>query len=306
MKQNSTSFPNPAINETLLTLGWVILVPGQSMVLYSRLHLISQNRHLLRFIFWFILVDALLLCGPCIVLNSGQYSSNPKPYTDGYVVMEKIQMTMFTVQEFFISGVYVWEIRKVLKVIFKGQTRKIMWQLVAMNVLIVCLDVSMLIVIGFGYYMLETTMKAMIYSVKLKVEFAVLTKMVSVFTHRQGANRVAGVIQRGSTNSAKILDPEKSPSAEAPGMDTQMSQQENLPPNWRMSIDQGASEEPDLIEVQRRHQSSQDDSKDSLSSVENLYPGRLDPKTSWGGNIRSQGFAVEVINELDYQHLRNT
>jgi hypothetical protein len=273
------------MSEALITLGWVVLVPGQSMVLYSRLHLISQNRGLLRFIFWLIIVDAILLCVPCIALNSGQYSHNPEPYTDGYVVMEKIQMIWFSVQEFFISGVYFWEVRKVLKVIYRGNTRNIMWQIIAMNVLIIILDVGMLVVTGFGFYMIETTLKAMVYSVKLKIEFAVLTKMVSVFTDRNGSNRVARVIKRGSSNSAKILDPEKSP-----GTIAQTSQQENLPPQWRMSIDLGTSAEPDLIEVQRRHLVSQDDSKNRLSSVDNLYPGRLDSNVSWHERIGAQSF----------------
>jgi hypothetical protein len=276
MKQNSTSFPNHAINETLLTLGWVVLVPGQSMVLYSRLHLISENRRLLRFIFWFIIIDAFLLCGPCIVLNSGQYSHNPKPYTAGYVVMEKIQMIMFTIQEFFISGVYFWEVRKLLKVIFKGSTRNLMWQLVAMNILIIILDVSMLVVIGFGFYMIETTMKAMIYAVKLKVEFAVLTKMVSVFTKRKSSNRVAEKAHKREVNEEGVVDKEKSVSERTSEACELEHGQENLPPVWRMSIDcHGKPNEPDLIEIQRRHGVSQDSSKDSLSSLENLYPGRL-------------------------------
>jgi hypothetical protein len=264
MKQNNVSH-NAPLTETLLTLGWVILVPGQSMVLYSRLHLISQNRRLLRFIFWLILVDALLLCGPCIVLNSGQYSSNPDPYTQGYIVMEKIQMTMFTVQEFFISGVYFWEVRKVLKVIFKDNTRKIMFQLIAMNILIIILDVAMLIVIGFGFYMIETTMKAMVYSIKLKVELAVLTKMVSVFTNRNSANRVAGAGRRS--------EPEKSISSDVSETPTPYSQQENLPPHWRLSMDLEKPPKPSLIDIQRNHGISQIKSKES--SMENLYPGRL-------------------------------
>ena len=80
------------------------MLPGQSLVLYSRLHLICRNDSLLRFTFWMIVTSAICLCTPTIVLNFGSYTDSPAPYTEGYVIMEKIQMALFTCQEFFISG----------------------------------------------------------------------------------------------------------------------------------------------------------------------------------------------------------
>src|ERR1700761_3436884 len=91
MKQNNVNH-NETLTETLLTIGWVIMLPGQSMVLYSRLHLISQNEKLLRFIFWLIIVNAVVLCAPTVVLNWGSRTVHPAHYTRGYSIMEKIQM----------------------------------------------------------------------------------------------------------------------------------------------------------------------------------------------------------------------
>jgi hypothetical protein len=80
MKQNNVAH-NAHVYNTLLTIGWVLMVPGQSIVLYSRLHLISPNLKLLRFIFWMIIVSAVCLCVPTATLNLRQYTKHPEAYS---------------------------------------------------------------------------------------------------------------------------------------------------------------------------------------------------------------------------------
>lgn len=167
MKQNNVSH-NDRLTNGLMTVGWLILIPGQSFVLYSRLHLISQSRILLRFLFWLIIIDTIVLCTPTVVLMLNANITHKEVFINGYAVMEKIQMTAFTAQEFLISGVYLFEVRKVLKYIIEGSTRKVMWQLIAMNILIIILDIALLTVEFFNYYMIETTLKALVYSKRQK------------------------------------------------------------------------------------------------------------------------------------------
>ncbi|KAH6843795.1 hypothetical protein B0T12DRAFT_323134, partial [Alternaria alternata] len=183
MKQNNVAH-NPYVYNTLLTLGWILMVPGQSFVLYSRLYLISPNLKLLRFIFWMIVTSAICLCVPTVTLNLRQYTKHPESYTRGYMVMEKIQMTLFTVQEIFISCVYLLETRKLMRVIFDGKARKWMWQLVVMNVLLLILDIALLTTEFLDLYMIQTTFKSLVYSFKLKIEFAVLSQIVRVIQDR--------------------------------------------------------------------------------------------------------------------------
>ncbi|KAF1997744.1 hypothetical protein P154DRAFT_565220 [Amniculicola lignicola CBS 123094] len=276
MKQNSVSH-HYRVTETLLTLGWVIMVPGQSMVLYSRLHLISTNWRLLRFIFCLIIASSILLCVPTVTLNLRQYTSNPAPYTRGYAVMEKIQMTLFTAQEVFISGVYFWEIRRVFMVIFDGKTRKIMWQLVAMNVLLLILDTALLIVEFENFYMIQTTFKSLVYSVKLKVEFGVLSQIVSVVQQKRSEPNsltlaIPKDIEAGGEKCGAALE-------EVPSFDPEARfLQRNLPPEWRLSVGGGATVAPDLIEIQRcrmRSVCENDSPTWTMGSVDNMYPGRL-------------------------------
>ncbi|KAI5248019.1 hypothetical protein E4T42_05808 [Aureobasidium subglaciale] len=170
----------------LSSIGWVVLVPGSSLVLYSRLHCITQNQKLLKGVLYMIIINAVVLTVPTNVLSLGSNSSKYRLFTTGYSVMEKIQMTAFTAQELIISSIYLIEVRRVLKVVDDGRFRKLMWELAAINAAIIVLDVALLAVEYLGLYQIEVTLKGMCYSIKLKLEFGVLSKLVKIATARQG------------------------------------------------------------------------------------------------------------------------
>jgi hypothetical protein len=170
----------------LSSIGWVVMVPGSSLVLYSRLHCITQNHKLLKGILYMIIINAVVLTVPTNVLSLGSNSNKYYLFAYGYSVMEKIQMTVFSLQELIISFIYLVEVRRILKVVDDGRFRKIMWELGAINVVIIILDTALLAVEYLGMYQIEVTLKGMCYSIKLKLEFGVLSKLVKIATARQG------------------------------------------------------------------------------------------------------------------------
>jgi hypothetical protein len=275
-------------------MGWVIMVPGQSLVLYSRLHLISSNYRLLRIIFWTIVTTGVVLCVPTVTLNLRQYTKHPQVYTRGYVVMEKIQLSIFTAQEAFISLFYFWEIRRILLVITSSPTisftpdrfnmhstststkttRKSMWQLVAMNVLLLILDVVLLTVEFQNFYMIQTTFKSLVYSTKLKVEFAVLSQIKGVMKTRSSQSSLTIAIP--VTGKEIRADDGNGDGVYQYGRDggdleAQITQG-NLPPEWRLNVG-------DALTVPRalslRGGPGGGSPTYSLSSVERMYPGKL-------------------------------
>jgi hypothetical protein len=273
----------------------VIMVPGQSLVLYSRLHLISSNDKLLRVIFWTILTTAVVLCVPTVTLNLRQYTKHPEAYTRGYVIMEKVQMSIFTAQEVFISLFYFWEIRRVLQVIASSHTisftpysktntlstnanttRKSMWQLVAMNVLLLILDAVLLTVEFQNFYMIETTFKSLVYSTKLKVEFAVLSQIKGAMRTRSAQSSLTIAIPvTGKETKAYDRDEDRDGGYRYGGdggdLEAQVTQG-NIPPEWRLSVG-------DALTVPRalslREGLGGGSPTFSLSSVERMYPGKL-------------------------------
>ncbi|KAI9368712.1 hypothetical protein BJX61DRAFT_202769 [Aspergillus egyptiacus] len=170
-----------AISVTVLTVGWWTMVTGQAFVLYSRLHLVLRDERTLRRVLYMIIANIFLLHVPTTVLTYGSNVVARSPvFVKAYNVMEKIQMTGFTVQEVIISALYVWETTKLLQLGSSRENRKIMHQLVGINVAIVIMDMVLLGLEYSDHYAVQITLKGVIYSVKLKLEFAVLGKLVDV------------------------------------------------------------------------------------------------------------------------------
>ncbi|KAG9195920.1 hypothetical protein G6011_01041 [Alternaria panax] len=101
-----------------------------------------------------------------------------EPYTGDYMVVEKTQMTLFTIKKISIFCVYLWETRKLTRVIFDGKARKWTWQLVVMNILLLILDTASLTTELPKLFVIQTTFKSPVYSFKFKIEFAVLSQIV--------------------------------------------------------------------------------------------------------------------------------
>ncbi|KAM0721593.1 hypothetical protein Q7P37_002518 [Cladosporium fusiforme] len=166
----------------LLTIGWYPMITGQSLVLWSRLHLIvsgERGDRILRWTKWMIIVNAIALHIPTTVLTFG---SNGDIQTDvfvqGYNVMEKIQMVGFFVQEIILSSIYIYETVKLLRLSLQPNTKRTMYQLITINVVIIVMDLGLLGIECASLYILETLVKGVIYSIKLKLEFAILGKLV--------------------------------------------------------------------------------------------------------------------------------
>ncbi|KAJ5468496.1 hypothetical protein N7475_006248 [Penicillium sp. IBT 31633x] len=171
----------PWLPVTLLTIGWWCMVTGQSVVLYSRLHLVVSNQRVLRRVLIMIVVNAVILHFPTTVLTYGTNlarGASLDPYKKGYNIMEKIQMTGFCLQEFIISGLYIWETVRMLRLDPDRAKRKIQYQLLVINFIIIIMDLGLLVAEYLNFYIMETMLKGAVYSIKLKLEFAVLGKLI--------------------------------------------------------------------------------------------------------------------------------
>jgi hypothetical protein len=170
---------NNNISLTFTSIGWYCMVTGQSMVLWSRLHLLVQNRKLLRGILYVIIIDAFVLHIPTTVLAFGTNApSHPKKFVTGYEIMERIQLIGFCIQEILLSVLYIWETVKFLKLHVRNRYWGILHQLLVINVLIILMDASFVAVQYAGFYAIQVTFKALVYSIKLKLEYAILGKLV--------------------------------------------------------------------------------------------------------------------------------
>ncbi|RMJ21456.1 hypothetical protein PHISP_07676 [Aspergillus sp. HF37] len=179
---------------TLIIVGWCAMVTGQSMVLYSRLHLIVRHHIMLRFVLGMIIVDAILFQITTIVLCYGANSALYHRFATPYAVFERIQVVVFFIQESIISGLYVYKTCTLLRADggiteAHGEAgRRLMLHLIYMNVIVVALDTSIIALEFSGRYASQTAVKAFIYSVKLKLEFDILNQLVELVDRSSTSN----------------------------------------------------------------------------------------------------------------------
>ncbi|KAF5665138.1 hypothetical protein FHETE_6754 [Fusarium heterosporum] len=176
------------VSKSIAAVGWIMLISGQSVVLYSRLHLVISDLRIQRAVLWMIVVNGTVWHTTQTVL---QFTIGPKGNgnapTHLFVTIEQTQMTFFCVQEFVISGLYLWGTIDILQTSL-GNKQKIMWHLLVINLVIVVMDVVLLVIVYKRYYTIEQGVKLVIYSIKLKLEFAVLGKLVDVVQSRGGSS----------------------------------------------------------------------------------------------------------------------
>ena len=162
-------------------VGWVAMVTGQAVVLYSRLHLVVRNPKTLRYVLCLIIFDAFALHTPTIVLTYGSNDPyTPTTWQDDFNIMERIQLAGFCIQEFIISGVYLWSTVRIFRSIQHNSTRRVMTQLIIINALCIGMDIVLISLEYTNKYVGEASIKPMIYAIKLKLEFAVLNQLVNL------------------------------------------------------------------------------------------------------------------------------
>lgn len=193
----------------LSNVGFVLMVPNQSVVLYSRLHLVSQSTRILSFIRCLIVFCLVAIAIPTVVLDFGRsYEQESPEWSLGFQVIERIQVTWFTVQEGFISAVYIWEAVRLIKLSPEQDKRRslVLYELFAINVTFITMDVALVIIEYLGYYYAQIILKAAVYSIKLKMEFAVLGMLVSI-VHSHSSGRPSWQADCTPMDIPRIRDP---------------------------------------------------------------------------------------------------
>ncbi|KAK4201016.1 hypothetical protein QBC40DRAFT_172515 [Triangularia verruculosa] len=185
--------PCPAVFVTILCkVGWVSNVTGFSVVLWSRLHLITRNRTLLKVMLGMIVVNAVVLHTPIVVFEFGLLSSvgEREKWLLPMEVMERIQQTVFTLQETVLSGLYIVFTFRFLRSGYEGVgaaaekenkvVRRVVGLLIGVQVLAVGLDAGLTAFDFLNMFTLKCTLHPFVYAVKLRLEFVVLNQLVEI------------------------------------------------------------------------------------------------------------------------------
>ncbi|KAH8785336.1 hypothetical protein F5883DRAFT_85393 [Diaporthe sp. PMI_573] len=180
---------NQTLPTILTTTFWVPMVSGQSLVLYSRLSLINLDKRIRRYVLAMIIVNGVVLHTATVVTTAGSNSEVSSLFIKPYAIIERIQITIFSVQEFILSGLYVWKAWRFLAIYRSGGSKTqdklhaMMLHLILSNVVVFSLDITVIVLEFLGLYYLQVACKPFVYSVKLKCEVGVLNKLVEFVKH---------------------------------------------------------------------------------------------------------------------------
>ncbi|RFU74471.1 integral membrane [Trichoderma arundinaceum] len=194
------------IYTTLGIVGWAAMITGQSLVVYSRLHIVLPRERLIRGILIMIVVNSVWLLVPMTVLIFLCNSPDGGRYQIPYFIFDKIQLTVFFLQEVVISALYIHETYKILRSyrgLVTGANRATMVHLILINLVIIALDVSVLILQYTNHYDLQTAWKPFVYSIKLKMEFSVLNRLVELSQYMR-RNRGLALIDTSTASPAAL------------------------------------------------------------------------------------------------------
>lgn len=149
---------------TILTATfWVPMVSGQSFVLYSRLYLVNLDKRIRRYVLTMIIVNGVVLHTATAVTAAGSNSKVSSLFIKPYAIIERIQITIFCLQEFILSGLYVWKAWRFLSVYRSGgsktqdKLRAMMLHLILSNIVVVSLDILVIVLQFLGLYYLQVS-----------------------------------------------------------------------------------------------------------------------------------------------------
>ncbi|KFY92881.1 hypothetical protein V498_04691 [Pseudogymnoascus sp. VKM F-4517 (FW-2822)] len=178
------------ISLVLITTGWYAMVLGQSLVLWSRLHLIvtgDHRRKILQYTKWMIIINSIILFIPTTVVEFGAFGDlDTDNFATAYNIMEKIQITGFFIQEVILSSIYIVEAMKIFRASLHHNTRGLMYQLTLINIIVIIMDMGLLAMEYASLFLVQAISKGVFYSIKLKLELAILNRLVKFVQNDQG------------------------------------------------------------------------------------------------------------------------
>lgn len=165
------------------SVGWAVFVTCQLTTLYSRLHLVSQNRKLQRAILMMIIiVSPLLILADWITTWP---SWNPKPeltnkWSPAQAIVERITQLGFSTMEIIINSTYAISLLSLLKVKSNVRQRRVMLDLLYVNIISASFDLLNITLFYVNRVGVSHPIQTFTYALKLRLEFLVLNQLMAV------------------------------------------------------------------------------------------------------------------------------
>ncbi|KAJ5556732.1 hypothetical protein N7494_000647 [Penicillium frequentans] len=200
----------------LFIVGWYAMVTGQAVVCYSRLRLVVLDTSRVRWVLRMIVVNACILYVPMTVLFFGRISGDSR-FLRPAAIFNRIQLVGFCVQESVMSCVYMSEAMRNLICVARLRGReqpRATTHLFGIGGFVFLLNILLLLT-EYRLHFIQISLQAVIYSIKLKLEFVLLYHLRTAM-HADALGFPPGRIQaRPSSSDLNCLTMNSSPTAVA-------------------------------------------------------------------------------------------
>lgn len=173
-------FSPPILTTIICKIGWISNVTGFSIVLWSRLHLVVNDPRVLRGVLVMIVVNGLAMHTPIVVFEFGLISRHHAAYMRPMEIMERVQQTIFTLQESIISILYIFHTYRFLNSGYAMHTRRVVRLLVLVQAGVIAFDGGLTAFDYKNMFTLKCTIHPFVYALKLKLEFIVLNQLLGL------------------------------------------------------------------------------------------------------------------------------
>ncbi|KAL2862517.1 uncharacterized protein BJX67DRAFT_385539 [Aspergillus lucknowensis] len=156
------------------------LLTAHVLVLYARLHLVIPDEpRILRAVLTMIVVTSAMLVPSQMTVQFCATAGNKRCLKPGYIV-ERVSFGGACIREFILCAIYVVQALRQFQPILlsKGcRGRNILVELILVQVGGIAMDIGFIVVMCLNLSLVETGYGALVYSMKLKMEFAVLNAL---------------------------------------------------------------------------------------------------------------------------------
>ncbi|KAL8662949.1 MAG: hypothetical protein Q9202_004272 [Teloschistes flavicans] len=169
---------------TLMALStWSCYSLGQLLVLYSRLHLVVDNKRVQRWVLYLTCACAFFFVLPIWIVVWPAWNTNRKiteRWSPADGIVERFTQLGFTMAECIVSGIYIHALIVLLRWKPTVRQRRVFLDLVYVNVITITLDILAALLVYLNQTGVSHPIQTFSYILKFRLEFVVLNQLMAV------------------------------------------------------------------------------------------------------------------------------
>ncbi|KAE8378634.1 hypothetical protein BDV26DRAFT_292031 [Aspergillus bertholletiae] len=193
--------------------GFLIMGTASAMVLYARLHLVTTDRTPQYVLFFIIFTTCTLYIPISVIYLIGAFTGfATRPDLASFAEkFEHFVIACSCARELLLSGGYLWVASRNLKPVLdmKGrQGRRVIRELIFVNLFVLSTMVCLLVIDNTNHSSVKKGFGVLVTSIKMKLEFAVLNRLVTLVQSPLHLNHVSSLHHSAEHCSCQASDPD--------------------------------------------------------------------------------------------------